>query len=423
METSQRDDSNASTFDKILNRTRENIEKINKKYVGNKLVSHSDALSEFFPSSRKENSVPSIQTTQRVTSNSSNSSTTNMNTYANPLAASNVALTSILDRLAVLESLQNSSKDDTANNRIQTLETTIDNMRRQMESMTFEIKDNHKVINQLQLHISKQSSIMDAIQQDVDGRRSILSKMDLWARQGETWREEVDVQLSSIIKQVKILDRKLQEQQEEFFSRATRNELDVFRDRTKSFIQQAIVASIGNMQDKNGNGIGISSLDGVQSDALIKAAVATATQDITSTLEDKLIAHVDLTMKANLLDSEKGMKAEMKEFIQRLASDIGLSAKDGDTTSIAERMLAKRQSVDKEINLINNKLDDLSSALLAVQDAGKSSSKSLRIDLKAAERLVEDAVGKSNTCLQHTVLYSHTDTYQYSIIIHSHIQQ
>ena len=193
-----------STFDRIVSRTRDNIDRINKKYS-------SAIASQPTYNSSIGNYAASLASVVLSESINTSPSRRNNNQTATEAGSFNV----ILERLNKLERSNVTVESSTANTggsdsaqRIKELENTVTNLCKTVETLVNELKDSQRVQTQTNLKINRQSGIIDAIQQDVDSRRVLLSKMDTWAKQGEVWREDVETQLVSINKQLKQSEKK-----------------------------------------------------------------------------------------------------------------------------------------------------------------------------------------------------------------------
>ena len=110
-------------------------------------------------------------------------------------------LNSILDRLEKLET--SNHLPGNAEHRLSALEHSVEDTRRKCENSLAEVQDLQRMTMQLGNQVTRQGGLLEVLQQDVDARRSVVSRMDSWARQGEIWRDDMEGQLTTINRQIK----------------------------------------------------------------------------------------------------------------------------------------------------------------------------------------------------------------------------
>ena len=57
------------------------------------------------------------------------------------------------------------------------------------------------------MQMGRQTAMIDGINQEMDTRRSQVSKMDSWIRQEEIWRHDIEDQINVLNKRAKNMDR------------------------------------------------------------------------------------------------------------------------------------------------------------------------------------------------------------------------
>ena len=404
-----------STFDRIVSRTRDNIDRINKKY------SSAIATQPTYNASigNYTSSLASVGISESITSSPNRRSNNQPTTEAGSF---NV----ILERLNKLErnhtavgSTASTVESDSAK-RIKELENTVSNLCKTVETLTNELKDSQRVQTQTNLKINRQSGIIDAIQQDVDSRRVLLSKMDIWAKQGEVWREDVEAQLVSITKQLKQSEKKSNEYDDTLQGRIDRSELDTFRDKMTLFTQQTVATSVAAWHDRIEENIramerqisvlkgenvdhttkkdskGPKSPDGTPSELVIKSLITSEIKVLEERIEETINTRVNHTLKSEVSSFEKSLRTDMSNYMNKIASEVGLLPVDGEQVSQAQKVMEARRGVEKELERISNKVDDISEIIINMNDNNADKEKNLRVELRALERSIEDVVVISN---------------------------
>jgi hypothetical protein len=258
---------------------------------------------------------------------SSNNNNINIDKDNSNITIPNSTLTNILDRLTTME-LNNKNNEEliqsnTINSkRIEVLEESNKTLKDTVENLVLDLKDSQRNVSQLQLQLNRHSNSIETIQLDGDNRKSVISKLDIVSRQGEAWREEVETKIDHIYKQFKGFEKKGKDQMEDIHDRATKADLELFRDKTTSFVQQTVAVTLsvwhdriednlktverqlqevqlgrqlnndGNINDEagnkdtNGNTTKVTSI--LPSELLLKGLVNTAIRQVESDLEEKV---------------------------------------------------------------------------------------------------------------------------------------
>lgn len=106
--------------------------------------------------------------------------------------------------------------------RLTSLENSVESLRRAVENISSDMKDAQRTLALNSLQLSKQSGAVEAVQHDVDSRRSLLAKMESWSKQGESWRDEVDAQMAAMGQRLKATEKKFTEYAEGSSEAATK---------------------------------------------------------------------------------------------------------------------------------------------------------------------------------------------------------
>lgn len=271
-----------ASFSQILQRTRQNIDRVNSSLSSG----GGGQASSFSFSSRYENpSSSSLYSSSRVESrfnkyepnyseakpsmmySSVPSSLGNSETVKRspsipptPLSTSvsdsgSVTITAkawgdILERIAALESKP--SRDDSG--RINALEKNQDYLQKQVESLGVDTREATRVTSYQSNQIRSQSQAIETLQSDLDAKRGVVSKLETWFREMETWRNVMESQVHQLSKSSRILENDIKAISAS--SRGPSSALnwpgqpDPYMDRIDVLMQQKIVAASATLQDK-----------------------------------------------------------------------------------------------------------------------------------------------------------------------------
>lgn len=418
-----------SSFDRILNRTKNNIDRVNRRYNSNSSnnVNQNPELRSRSPSPirrNENNNYFNHNSPKRYNYEDINKSNENI---------SQSTLSNILNRLHVLENSNGIDNDKGGDimQQLKTLHKTVQLMEKSINEIKDEIKEVQHNNSSLYMTFGRQEGFIDALKQEVDLRRSTISKWDIWAKSTESWREDIDNHIMGLSKQLKACERRNNDQLEGLSERATKNDLELFRDRMNMFTQQAISASMAAWHDRmelsvqnvekqiaalwvtndavRNSGTNLASSDEsgtskannilMPSELLVKGAVASAIRQLENDLEEKIESRVVSTMKNQLSDSQKVIKGEMTEFVSKVASDLGLIAGEDESVSPAMKIIAARKVMEKEIENMSSKIDDLSCAIISLQESGDSNEKNIRVEIRSMERKVEESIAIASSTL------------------------
>ena len=240
-------------------------------------------------------------------------------------------LNSILDRLERLET--SNHLPGNAENRLAALEQTVEDSRRKAENSLTEVQDMQRVTMQLGNQMTRQGGLVEVLQQDVDSRRSVVSRMDSWARQGEIWRDDMEGQLTSVNRQLKEVSRSVKEARER--DGPTASEFDSMRENIQLQTQQTVAANLGVWHDKieasvkaverqvaavriGATASGSVEMNDAQvqealstqqpSEMLVKAMVDSSLREVEREIETSVTGRVRAELKSEQVDNLKAMK-------------------------------------------------------------------------------------------------------------------
>ena len=366
----------------------------------------------------------------------------------------------ILRRLEQLEKHQSENnnllqRQREMDDRVVALERAVDTLRNTVDTLTSESKDQRREITKLSGQVTSHNTLLEILQHDVESRRSTVAKLDSWVRQGELWRSELDSQLSELKAHLKQSQRQNNENKENIADRVSRADLDSFRDRVHISTQQAVAASLaawhdkvelsvrqlerqvaalrlggtlnvtstGNDNNDDGCGTNVKSLGLNLSDEevkkalltqqpsemLLKGVVSSEMRHMENDLEQKLQLHMVATVRSNLIDATKELKTDMRQFVERSVSQVleqeglgGVSSstnfddQEQPTSSALSKMSSLRKEKQRELQYLSDRVDDLSAALISLQESQGCSEKAALVEVRNLERRIEECVSMSN---------------------------
>ena len=247
-----------TSFNQILNRTKNNLNRINQRYAPSPMIEN-PIISNLPFTSNSINNINSMNTINNENMQLNNNQRTSLlekkftsamsdtSSYLKPKM--NYIDTSLYERVARLEENQRSS-DSSIIHRITQLEKSLESINNTIDKSNIEMKDINRNVLQLQSRLNTTNGLMELLQNDNESKRLVITKMESWSRQGEIWREEVDGKIEIISKQMKSLDRTRVEQRDLISDYVTRYDLDTLKDRMSVITQQTVAASLSAWHDK-----------------------------------------------------------------------------------------------------------------------------------------------------------------------------
>jgi len=247
-----------TSFNQILNRTKNNLNRINQRYAPSPIIEN-PIISDLPFTSNSINNINGMNTINNENMQSNNNQRTSLlekkftsamsdtSSYLKPKM--NYIDTSLYERVARLEENQRSS-DSSIIHRISQLEKSLESINNTIDKSNIEMKDINRNVLQLQSRLNTTNGLMELLQNDNESKRLVITKMESWSRQGEIWREEIDGKIEIISKQMKSLDRTRVEQRDLISDYVTRYDLDTLKDRMSVITQQTVAASLSAWHDK-----------------------------------------------------------------------------------------------------------------------------------------------------------------------------
>jgi hypothetical protein len=110
------------------------------------------------------------------------------------------------------------------------------------------VRNLERTVSQLQSKLTASQLAIEVMQSEGDTKRSEVSKISNWTRQGDIWREQVNEQLFATNKQMKEIERKTSKQ--DVPPQVTSYDLDQLQDKMRIITQQTVSASISAWSDK-----------------------------------------------------------------------------------------------------------------------------------------------------------------------------
>ena len=409
-----------SSFSQIMERTRQNINRISSRY-----------------STESVDPMPGRPMTgagaQGVLATlppppPSTCSAFKENVHVHP--SGSTVLDSLIARVAQLEASQGTDTGGEArvhvDGRLCVLEGNVEELHATMNCMVGQIKDVHKLSAATAQQVNRQGAVLESVQQELDLRRGTVARMDSWARQGEAWREEIESQLSGISKSLRAHSRSAEEQAEATADRASKTDLKELTERMHMLTQQAVAASCTAHSEKMeqalkvlerqmaavragrtvGNGgkepnaadmteaeVADAFAAPQPSELMVRSMVQAEVRELEGEVEGKIEAHVVGQMRAAVAESGVENKRDLKEYLTRIAAELGLVVADGDeaATSAAARVVAARKAVETEVRKLADKVDDCSIALMGVQQEAQNGERTLRVEMRGLERRVDES--------------------------------
>jgi len=241
-----------TSFNQILNRTKNNLNRINQRYapspIENPIVTELPFASNIsninnININHNENTHNQRSSMEKKLANSISDTSSYLKSKVNYIDIS------LYERVARLEENQRSN-DSSLIHRLTQLEKSMDTIHNTSDKATIEMKDVDRKVVQVQSKLNTMNGMMELLQNDNESKQLVISKMDSWIRQGEIWREEIDNKLEIINKQMKSLDRTRVEQRDMISEYVTKYDLDTLKDRMSVITQQTVAASLSAWHDK-----------------------------------------------------------------------------------------------------------------------------------------------------------------------------
>jgi len=357
----------------------------------------------------------------------------------NNVTVDSATLHQLLDRLDKLEGNMTGASSGT-DARVSNLEKTLEAMVHKMEATNTELQDTKRTNIHLSNQVSRQGGLIEVLQQDIDARRSVVSRMDSWARQGEVWRDDMENQMNSMNRQIKECKNLIHNQQTSMTDVPSKTEMDQLKDRLNVMTQQTVAASLSVWHDKidssvrqverqvaalrigrtlgssssNATGKGTDTDTGANmsdyevqealkteqpSELLVKGMIDTALRSMEKDLENTINGHVNIQMRNEQLAMMTTLRDEAKATISNIASECGLISDTTDISGndIARRNISSKRALEREVESLVRKHEDVSSALMVLQEGLNASEKHRSIEHRGLERKMDETIAVSTS--------------------------
>jgi hypothetical protein len=237
-----------NSFTQILSRTKTNLNRINQRYAPtsasvDSLPTPPNYGFDQIGLGRGSTQLDGQQQSQNAPRYNNYSNLQNHNPVSNIMLDQSVSyskpsgnmnnnqdvLYSLMERIARLEETQQSSSTNA--HRLLAVEKSLADLTSNLSASFHDMKEVQRNILSLQNKTAVSSGVIEVIQHDNDSKRSVISKMDSWIRQGEVWREDVDEKISTLTKLTKAQDRYRAEQRDLLTDNVTKFDLEQLRDK------------------------------------------------------------------------------------------------------------------------------------------------------------------------------------------------
>jgi hypothetical protein len=266
-----------SSFTQILNRTQQNLNRINQRYATNtgssaninsSLNFNPPVNASYDPSRLPVNSAaPSLNVRSSLeqsrsaapnTFRSSGGVTFNPNAPPAPpvpagrnqVVVDEELFQSILHRLTLLE--KSSEEQNSYNLQIQAQEKLFKALDANINDLSLDVKDIHRSFAQQTNRLTVLQSISDSFSLEFEQRKISSMKLETWMNDTEIWREEINSFYSSIKKQEMFFQKHQKELssllQESYL---TKHDFENFRDRVYLLSQQSVTTALSAWNDSN----------------------------------------------------------------------------------------------------------------------------------------------------------------------------
>lgn len=238
-----------SSFAQILNRTQQNLNRINQRYAPSSVSSQSASLLGGPAASSAGVSLigagSSADGPGLLRERLAGKDLTNR---PGPKAALNTVtinediLRDILERLTTLESKR--SEDHGVLQRVERLEKLLSNHDSALDHLTYESKDVQRQTTHLQSRISSMEMLYEANKTEAETRRAANAKIDHWIKDQDHWRDDVDRLTTQLRRELSDFKLEKQDVQQRWQQAATKHDVDQVKDKVHLLTQQSISVAI-----------------------------------------------------------------------------------------------------------------------------------------------------------------------------------
>lgn len=236
-----------SSFAQILNRTQQNLNRINQRYAPSNVISQSaiggssssaGGVSLIGPISSADG--PSLLRERLAGKDLTNRP--GQKAALNTVTINEDILRDILERLTTLESKR--SDDHGVVQRVERLEKLLSNHDSALDHLTYESKDVQRQTTHLQSRISSVEMLYEANKTEHETRRAANAKIDHWIKDQDHWRDDIDRLTTQLRRELSDFKLEKQDLQQRWAQAATRHDVDQVKDKVHLLTQQSISVAI-----------------------------------------------------------------------------------------------------------------------------------------------------------------------------------
>ena len=115
-------------------------------------------------------------------------------------------------------------------------------------------------------------------------------------------------------------------------------------------------------------------------------------RELEERLQSALESRVQNSMRSEIVDVQRTVRGDLREYVSKIASEAGLLPAEGEAVSKAQRLAAARQSSEREVSSLINKVEDLAIAVVSMQDKIDDNEKTVKSCFISFEKLTDEAV-------------------------------
>lgn len=240
-----------SSFAEILNRTQQNLNRINQRYApsSNLPVGGSVPTSSLLLAAQDPNStLLRDRLAGRDLTNTPHSFRTPAS-FPNKPATNSISinediLRDMLERITALESKK--SEDQSLLHRVDRLEKLLANHESSLDHLTYESKDLQRQTSHLQSRISNMEMVYEANKTEHEIRRATNAKIDHWIKDQDHWRDDIDRLTAQIRKEMADFKHDKQDFQLHMQQVASKQDIDQVKDKVHLLTQQSVSVAISS---------------------------------------------------------------------------------------------------------------------------------------------------------------------------------
>lgn len=241
--------------------------------------------------------------------------------------------------------------------RVAVAERAVQALRQQLEAMSNDLSKVSQDLIQSQSTIQLTGGAVEVLKYDMTSRRALLSKLEGWAADEETWRSRVDATLAALTDEVRVIARRTESNQQSLAERTTTGDLaraiDAAQSSAASSVSAAMVPLHQHLQREldlmrrhiaalrlSKAGTAAFEMTDEEVEAALKAdhpsellmtsvvtsQLGTAIQDLEGRLESRIREHVTYMIKADNFELSEKLRTETN--VSTLAAVAAIEVKE-----------------------------------------------------------------------------------------------